>query len=269
VHFIDLDMSITATAGKRIIITGASSGIGRAVALEYARRGARLLLAARREDALRETAAAVNANGGEAHVISVDVTDRDAARRIVALADEKLGGIDTVIMNAGVGSPTFADDFAADEIEQVMEVNFTSAVRMIEAVLPRMRAANAGQIVAVTSLASFRGMPGSSAYNASKGALTILMESLRTELRPTGVTITTVLPGFVRTAMTDQNEFHMPFMLEVDDAARRMVDAIERGAVDVRFPRILSTLVRISTYLPNRLYDWIVRRGRGRRRSDR
>jgi short-subunit dehydrogenase len=247
---------------KRVIITGASAGIGRALALEYARRGVRLVLAARRAELLDEVRRDATALGSEVRTVAIDVTEPNASRRILAVADEAYGGVDTVIMNAGIGFPAFVDSFSADETEHVMQVNYVSAVRMIEAVLPRMRAADAGQIVAITSLASFRGMPGSGAYNASKAALTVLMESIRTELRTTGVTVTTIFPGFIRTAMTDQNEFRMPFLMEVDVAARRIVRAIERGATDYRFPTSLSALVRVSTYLPNRLYDWIVRRGR-------
>jgi len=250
------------TREKRIIITGASAGIGRAIALEYARRGARLVLAARREAELEATAQAARAIGADARIIAVDVTDEDAASRIVALADSAFGGFDTVIMNAGIGFPTFAATFRAGDAERVMAVNYSSAVRMIEVALPRMLDARSGQLVAITSLASFRGMPGSGAYNASKAALTVMMESLRTELRSSGVTITTVFPGFVRTAMTDKNEFHMPLMIEADDAARRTVAAIERGSVDIRYPRLLSLLTRLGTYAPNRVYDWVVARGR-------
>lgn len=251
-----------ATKGKRVIITGASAGIGRAMALEYAHRGARLVLAARRATELDETADAVRALGAEARTIALDVTEHDAADRLVALADEAYGGLDTVIMNAGIGFPTFAESFIAAEAERVMAVNYVSALRIIEAVLPRMLAARSGQLVAVTSLASFRGMPGSGAYNASKAALTIMMESLRTELRSSGVTITTLMPGFVRTAMTDKNEFRMPWLLEPDDAARRAVSAIERGRTDIRFPLPIALAVRLSTYAPNILYDWLVSRGR-------
>lgn len=256
-----------ATTGKRIIVTGASAGIGRAIALEYARRGARLVLAARRESELEAVTEEVGRLGGIARAVAVDVTAPDASTRIIAAADEAFGGFDTVIMNAGIGFPTFATAFRADDAERVMAVNYVSAVRMIEAALPRMLSAGAGQLVAMASLASFRGMPGSGAYNASKAALTIMMESLRTELRSSGVTITTVFPGFVRTDMTDQNEFTMPWLMEPDDAARRTVTAIERGSTDIRFPRPLAVLTRLSTFAPNRLYDWLVARGRERLRK--
>lgn len=257
------------TQQKRIIITGASAGIGRAIALEYARRGASLVLVARRASELDEVAAEARALGAAAHTVVTDVTDAGAAAQILERADEAYGGVDVVILNAGVGFPTFAQSFSAEEVEQVMAVNYVSAVRMIEVVLPRMLDAGKGHLVAVTSLASFRGMPGSGAYNASKAALTILMESLRTDLRSSGVAITTVFPGFVRTAMTDRNEFHMPFMIEADDAARRIVGGIERGRSDIRFPFPLTALARLSVAIPNALYDWFIARGRQRLRKDR
>jgi short-subunit dehydrogenase len=247
---------------KRIIITGASSGIGRAISLEYALRGARLVLAARRADALDVVVREARARGAVAHAVALDVTDPKAPSRLLAAADEAFGGVDTVIMNAGIGYPAFAASLRAEQTGQVTRVNYLSAVAMISAVLPRMLAAKRGQIVAISSLAAFRGMPGSGAYSASKAALTVLMESLRTELRSSGVVVTTIFPGFVRTPMTDRNEFRMPFLLEPDVAARRIVAAIEKGRTDYRFPRRLSLLVRLSALAPNWLHDRVVSRGR-------
>ena len=243
---------------KRIILTGASSGIGRALAVEYGRRGSSLVLVARREQQLRAVAEAVEMAGGRAVFMVDDVTSPGSAERTLAMADESFGGVDIIIMNAGLGSPAFATSFDAEETERVMEVNYYSIVRMISAALPRLLAAGTGQLVAISSLAAYRGMPGSGAYNASKAAVTVLMESLRTELRGTGVDLTTIAPGFVRSEMTAQNEFQMPFMLDADDAARRIAKAIDRRTSEYRFPLPLSLLIRISNLLPNWLYDRIL-----------
>ena len=243
---------------KRIILTGASSGIGRALAVEYGRRGDSLLLVARREDRLREVAAEVERAGGRAVVLLADVADEDSAERALAVADESLGGVDIIIMNAGLGFPSFAHQFDAKETERVMAVNYYSIVRMIAAALPRMLAEKRGHLVAVSSLAAYRGMPGSGAYNASKAAVTVLMESLRTELRGSGVTITTVAPGFVRSEMTAQNEFKMPFLMDADVAAARIARALDRKTSEYRFPLPTSIMVRISQLLPNWLYDRIL-----------
>jgi short-subunit dehydrogenase len=250
------------TRPHRIILTGASAGIGRALALEYARRGAQLVLVARREELLRQLAGEVGSAGGEAAVLAVDITGPGASERIVALAHEKFGGIDLVVMNAGMGAPTWVHDFDAAQTEHVMEVNYFSVVRMIEAVLPGMLAAGRGHIAAVSSLAAYRGMPGSAAYNASKAAVTILMESLRTELRPTGVKVTTIAPGFVRTAMTGQNEFTMPFLMEPEEAARRIAGALDAARSEYRFPLMTSLAVRFLQILPNSLYDRLMLWGR-------
>jgi len=249
---------------QRIILTGASSGIGRALALEYARHAARLLLVARRRERLEELANEVRMAGGECEILVADVTDDGASERAVTLALERFGGGDIVVMNAGRGGPMFIDDFDTREVEKVMEVNYFSIVRMIGAVLPVMRSAGKGQLVAVSSLAAYRGMPGSGAYNASKAAVTVLMESIRTELRGSGIDVTTIAPGFVRSEMTDQNEFSMPFMLETDDAARRIVRAIEARRSIYRFPFATSLAIRVLGLLPNALYDRLVRWGRGR-----
>lgn len=251
---------------QRIILTGASSGIGRALALEYARRGARLVLVARRRERLEELAEEVRQAGGECALLVADVAEDGASERAVTLAREQFGGVDIVVMNAGRGGPMFIDNFDTKEVERVMEVNYFSIVRMIGAVLPLMRSEGKGQIVAVSSLAAYRGMPGSAAYNASKAAVTILMESIRTELGGSGIDVTTIAPGFVRSEMTDQNEFAMPFMLETEDAARRIVRAIDARRSIYRFPIPTSLAVRILGLLPNPLYDRLVRWGRARTR---
>lgn len=250
------------TEQERIILTGASAGIGRALALEYARRGARLLLVARRENLLRELAAEVGRLGGTAEILAADVADPGSAQRAVALAEERFGGVDTVVMNAGRGGPMFIDAFDADEAEQVMRVNYFSIVRMTEAVLPAMLAAGRGKIVAVSSLAAYRGMPGSGAYNASKAAVTIFMESIRTELGSRGIDAITIAPGFIRTDMTAKNEFEMPFLMEADEAARRIVRAIDRRRSLYRFPLPTSLAVRVLSWLPNGIYDRLVGWGR-------
>jgi short-subunit dehydrogenase len=249
---------------QRVILTGASSGIGRALAIEYARRRARVLLVARRRELLATLADEMRAQGGHPEVLVADVADEGVSERAVAIALDRFGGIDAVVLNAGRGGPMFADDFRAAEVERVMEVNYFSIVRMIAAVLPVMQSVGRGQIVAISSLAAYRGMPGSGAYNASKAAVTVMMESLRTELRGSGIDITTIAPGFVRSEMTDQNEFAMPFRLEADAAARRIVRAIDARRSLYRFPLPTSLAIRLLGLLPNGIYDRLVRWGRSR-----
>ncbi len=247
---------------ERIILTGASAGIGRALALAYAQRGARLLLVARRENLLHELAGEIRKLGGTAEILAADVADPGSADTAVALACERFGGVDMVLMNAGRGGPMFVDAFDAEEAEQVMRVNYFSIVRMVGAILPAMLTEQRGRIVAVSSLAAYRGMPGSGAYNASKAAVTIFMESIRTELRQRGIDVITIAPGFIRTDMTARNEFEMPFLMEADEAAERIVRAIDRRSSLYRFPLPTSLAVRVLSWLPNSIFDRLVHWGR-------
>lgn len=249
---------------QRIVLTGASRGIGRAIALEYARHRATMLLVARDGEKLAEVAASIQSLGGTASILPLDLADPEAPSILHRRATELFGDIDIVILNAGRGGPMFADDFDISEAILVTEVNYTSPLRTIALFLPRMIAAGRGQIVAVSSLAAYRGMPGSGPYNASKAALTTAMESLRIDLLGSGVALTTIAPGFVRTAMTDTNEFPMPFLMSPEAAARRIVRAIDHRRSIYRFPLGTSLAVHLLQWLPNVVYDRVMRWGRSR-----
>ncbi len=210
-------------------ITGASRGIGRAVALEIARRGTKVALLATREDLLRELAAEISATGGTALPVRCDVRSRDEVRRSLAAAAEALGPVDLLIASAGIGRPVPARAFDAGEAEEMYRVNVLGMLYAIEAVLPGMIAARAGRIVGLSSLASYRGFGDSATYCATKAAVNLQLEGLRVELRPLGIGVTTILPGFVRTDMTARNSFRMPFLVEPAYVAAKIVRAIERG----------------------------------------
>jgi short-subunit dehydrogenase len=246
------------TQNQHILITGASSGIGRALALGYAERHARMVLVARRRDLLEETADMVRQRGGEAVSLVADVADPHTAEQAVELAHSHFGGLDLVIMNAATNRAMQAHNFNAESAEYVTAVNYLGVLRMVAAALPGMLAADHGHLVAVSSLAGYRGMPGASIYNASKAAVTTFMEALRIELRSTGVAVTTISPGFVRTEINANNDFYMPFMLEADDAALRMIRAIDRAASEYRFPLMTSLAVRFLQVLPNPVYDRLI-----------
>ena len=248
----------------RILLTGASSGIGRALALVYAERGARIVLVARRTALLDEVATLVSERGGDALVLAADLTEPDAPRRMIEQARSWLGVIDLAILNAGRGGPLWIHDMDLAEAELVTSLNYLAPLRMIALLLPDMLHRRQGHIAVVSSLAGFRGMPGSGPYNASKGALNILMESLRIELRGEGVAVTTVLPGFVRTGMTDLNEFHMPFLMEPERAARRIARDLDRRRSFSRFPFPVSLATRLLNILPTPLYDVLISQGRKR-----
>ncbi len=243
-------------ANQVAVITGASSGIGRALARELARAGARLGLVARRRAELDRLADEIRQAGGRAAVAPADVADRPAVLAAVQEVTSQLGPVDLLIANAGVGAPTHLDPPNTAEVEKMFRVNTLGVVYSIEAVLPDMLRRGRGHLAAVSSLAAYKGLPGESAYCASKAAVNTYLEGLRIQLRGRGLAVTTICPGFVRTPMTDVNNFHMPFLMEADEAARRIVRALGRRAKVYNFPWQMALLMRWTRWLP----DWVLAR---------
>jgi short-subunit dehydrogenase len=246
-------------AGKVAVVTGASSGIGWALARELAAHGCRVGLTARREGPLAELAGHVRAAGGTVAVARADVGCRDQVEAAVASLRDRLGPIDLMIANAGVGKPTLLDPVNVADVEDMLRVNVLGVVYSFAAVLPGMLARRSGHLVAVSSLAGYRALPGESAYCASKAAVNAYLDGLRIHLRGTGVRVTTVCPGFVKTPMTAANTFGMPGLLEADDAARRIVRAVRAGKKVYNFPWRVHLLVKLSRWAP----DWLMSRVMG------
>src|SRR4051812_3303359 len=217
---------------KSVFITGASGGLGRGLALHFAREGARVFAAARRKDELEK----LRAESDNIVPIQLDVQDTDALVNAVHRAEDESGGLEMVIANAGVGNPTSARKIDWAMVRKIMDINVTAACVTVAAALPKMVARDRGHIVAVSSLAAFRGMPGNGAYCASKAAVHTFMESMRVDLRRTRVRATTIYPGFVKTDMTAKNKFPMPFLMELDDAVKVMTRGLARGAKTIAFP---------------------------------
>jgi len=247
--------------GRNVFITGASSGIGRALAVELGRWGARVALMARREAALHEAAAAVAAAGGQALVLPGDVTRFDHVRAAVQRVVDCWGGVDVLVANAGVARPR--DPFDPAAVAAVMAVNFQGAVNAVGAVLPVMRRQAGGRLVAVSSLAGVRGFPQGPAYSASKAALTAYFEALRTRLRPAGILVTVVRPGFVATEMT-AGAGRLPLMVPAEWAAVIIRRGIERGKTSVNFPWLAARAMGLVRWLPDGLFDRLVGRIPGR-----
>ncbi len=242
-----------------VLLTGASSGIGRALAQAWARQGARLVLVARRRKRLEEVAGAVREAGGDALVAPADVRRRDEVGAAVRRALDAWGHIDVAVANAGVGIPTNATRLDVDRIELTMRVNFFGAVYTVAAVLPSMLERKQGWIAGISSLSAWRGFPVNAAYAASKAALSTWLEGIRPELEPHGVGVTIVHPGFVRTPLTEKNRFKMPFLLEPDEAARIIVEGVEARRLVVNFPWQTTALMRIARHLPSRAWDAALR----------
>lgn len=244
-----------------ILVTGASSGIGRALALEYARGGASLALCARRVPELDAVAGEVRALGGTALCIPLDVCDTEAVADAVRRADRDLGGLEMVIANAGRGDSRHSSRLRWQDVDSVLEVNVRGAMATLVAAIPIFLAHQRGHLVGVTSLAGRRGLPMSAAYSASKSALSIFLESLRIDLARAGLRVTDVQPGFVLTPMTEHAPHPTPFRWPADRAARHIARRLERAPAVVAFPWPLVLATALGRLIPAPIYDRVVRAG--------
>lgn len=243
---------------KVVFLTGASSGIGEALALELAKRGAILGLLARRENLLRDLVGKCERKGAIAREFPCDITDEikvfDAAQQ---LRDE-FGKIDILIANAGIGGGArHAKDIEPQDFRRVIDTNLIGAMNSVAAVLPQMLERGSGQIVAISSLAGFRGLPKSAAYCASKAGMTAYFESVRLDVQSKGIAVTIIQPGFIKTPLTSGRVNKMPFLMELADAIPYFLRAIEKKKKFAAFPWQLATLVRAGRVFPAWLYDRI------------
>ena len=242
---------------KTVMITGASSGIGKGVALEIASRGARLGLVARRQNLLDEVVEDVK---GRAVAVVADVRNADAMRVAAERIRADLGPIDILIANAGIGTSSHISQLDPNHVANVISINVVGAANSVAAVVPQMVERGQGHLVAISSLAAYRGLAKSAAYCASKAAMSAYFESVRIDLRGTGVGVTIIHPGFIRTPLTAGREAHMPYLMELDDAVLKIVSAIEKGKKSIAFPWQLATVVRAGMLMPTFMYDWIAAR---------
>ncbi len=246
-------------ANRVVMITGASSGIGRGMALEIARGGAILGLVARRLEVIDEVVREIEAGGGKAKALPADVRKLDSISAAADSLRESFGPIDVLIANAGIGPTRDAADFSADEVAEVININVIGASNSVAAVVPEMIARGSGQLVAISSLAAYRGLPRSAAYCASKAAVSAFFESLRLDLEPRGIDVTIIHPGFIKTPLTHGRNVQMPYLMELDDAVEKMVRAIEKRRKRYSFPWQLATIVRAGMIMPIWMYDRISR----------
>lgn len=253
----------------RVLITGATSGLGSEMAVQLAREGAKLALTGRRADKLEAVAAAVKAAGGEALALPGSVTDLAEVRAHYAKIKAAWGGLDWAILNAGVGDSMNAREFDAETYRWTYETNVFGVANWLEACLPDMVAQKSGVVAGIASLAAFRGLPNSGPYSSSKAALVTMLESTRVDLRGTGVDVVTVCPGFVKSEMTDRNDPNdMWFLMKVEDGARAILDGIAARRRIVHFPWQLSWPVKYIVHnAPGFLYDWLVSKVTTRRKK--
>lgn len=237
--------------GNRYWLVGASEGLGRALAARLSRAGAQLVLSARSAERLRDLAGELP---GRADVVPCDVTDADS----VARAWDETGEIDGLVYLAGVYWPQGATRWQPEQVMKMADVNFTGAIRVLGHVVPAFTARDRGHIVLTGSLSGFRGLPNSIGYAASKAGVMVLAEGMHADLRGTGVRVQLVNPGFIRTRLTDKNEFRMPQIMEPEAAAREMFDHMCGNGFARNFPAGLATALRGLNFLPNSLYYRIV-----------
>ncbi len=243
------------TANDRTFyLTGASSGIGKALALELGSSGLNVILAARRMELLEDVARQVEERGGLALPVRTDVTDYESMRRSVEAGIERFGGLDVVVFNAGLGRPPEGSEGVEGKLA-VVRTNFIAVLYGFDVVVPLFRSGGGGVIVGVSSLADVRGFAGSAVYSASKAALTLYLEARRAELEPDGIHVMTVRPGFFRTPMTEPNKFHMPFLSEPDKLARAILRGIRLRRRMVVSPMPMWLLTGMLRRLPGWLFD--------------
>lgn len=240
-------------ARLRVFITGASSGIGLALAEAYVQRGAVVGLVARRGDTL----AAFAARHPQASISLYPADVRDAAALAAAAAQfiAEHGGVDVVIANAGISQGALTGYGDLDTFRRVMDVNYFGMAATFEPFVKRMVEEKRGTLVGIVSVAGIRGLPGSAAYSASKSAAAKYLEALRVEMRPAGVSVVTIAPGYIRTAMTAHNPYSMPFLMDADVFATKTVKAIERKVSFATFPWQMRVAGMLMYVLPRWLYD--------------
>lgn len=240
----------------RIIITGASSGLGEALALHYASSNNELVLIARREEKLNSVATQCRNKGAWVETIIADVADFELMRSIgIRLVQES---IDRIILNAGISLGHGGKISPFEDFKRLFDVNFLSAHALLEPIIPKLMEQKSGEIVFISSLASLISMPSSVAYSASKRALNAYAQGLRYQLKPYGIEVMTILPGFIDSEMTQKNQFKMPFLLSTDAGVARIVRAIEKKKVMYAFPLRFTLMIRLMLLLPQWLKDKII-----------
>lgn len=245
---------------RTAFLVGASSGIGRALALELLDRGWHLAAGARREQPLQELAAARPGAGGRFHAQALDVTDRDGFGEAYQAVERAMGPVDTLIVNAGDYEPMALADFDPELFRRLMEVNFQGAVNALAAALPAMQARGRGQILLTASLSAYRGLPRAAPYGASKAALLNMAESLHPELARRGVRLRVINPGFVRSRLTDKNDFSMPDIVSPEYAAAYIARHLDGSGFEIAFPPRFAFALKALRLLPYRLYFALARR---------
>lgn len=237
---------------RNVLVTGASSGLGRALALWFARRGAKVWAAARRTELLDTLAADPSARPGSIVPLALDVSSTAAIRRVLPEVDAQAdGGLDVVIANAGIGGEANPRKDTWEKVERMIQVNVTGAAATLATLAPHMAERGRGHLVGMSSLAAWMVTPKMGVYSATKAFLEVYCDGLHLDLKSAGVAVTCIHPGFVKSEMTAKNKFKMPFLLEADDAAERMGRAILRREKSFAYPWPMVLATRAARLVPD------------------
>mgnify|MGYP001476703489 FL=1 len=243
---------------KTIWITGASSGIGKALAIKFAQEGWNVAISARRENLLKE----ISKNQNNIDYFPLDVTDIEKCKTVFNDVKKKLGDVNISVFCTGIHDPKSEKKLNLEKVRKIMEVNFFGAVNSINAVYDYYKDKKSGQISIVSSVAGYRGLPAAGAYCASKSALSSFAESLYFDFKRDNVRISLVSPGFIKTPMTDQNDFPMPMIKSPEFAAEQMFKGLTRSkSFEIHFPKTFTSLMKVLKVIPNGLYFKIVEKG--------
>ena len=242
---------------KTIWITGGSSGIGKALAIKFANEGWNVAISARRENLLKE----ISETYKDIHYFPLDVTDKNKCNEVFNDIKNKFNEVDICFFSTGTWNPKKEKDIDVEQIEDVFKVNFFGTVNSIKAVEKYFKDKKSGIITIVSSIAGYRGLPNSTGYGPSKSALNNLTESLYFDFKRFGVRVCLVSPGFIKTPMTDKNDFKMPFLKTPEYAADKIYDGlINKNSFEIHFPKALTIILKILSFLPSKLYFGLVGR---------
>jgi len=245
---------------KVVILTGASSGLGYSLTKLLATEECNLALLARRKNILDDLTASLKESSSKIFTYKCDVGNPEEVKSVFAKIKEQFGKVDIVILNAGISGRKDIKNFSAEAGKEIVNTNLFGIINCVEQVLQDFISRKDGMIVGVSSLADVRGFPKSGFYNASKSAASVLLESMRIELKPYNVKVITIRPGFVRTPMTDKNEFLMPSLMNVDRAAKIILNGIKKEKRIIQFPFLLVISTKLLQWMPDSLFEWLAGR---------
>ena len=243
---------------KNIWITGASSGIGKALAIKFANEGWKVAASARRENLLKE----LNQENENIHPFPLDVTNIDQCKAVFGNIVEKFKNIEISIFGTGIHDPKSEKKFNLNKIREIMEVNYFGTMNCINAVYDYYNNKKSGQISIISSVAGYRGLPAAGAYCASKSALTSFAETLQFEMKRKNVRVSLISPGFIKTPMTDQNDFPMPMIKSPEFAAKQIyLGLIKKKGFEIHFPKAFTYFLKFLRILPNNIYFKLIEMG--------